>query len=101
MTKNSKSIHGLPAKSYTDQQFWEIECKTVLTDGWLFVGFVHEFLKPGDVIPISIAGKPILLIKNNKDEITAFHISRDLLCERSTKFFFVNQLLVLTLFFLL
>ena len=43
MTKNSKSIHGLPAKSYTDQQFWEIECNTVLTDGWLFVGFVHEF----------------------------------------------------------
>jgi len=63
MTKNSKSIHGLPAKSYTDQQFWEIECNTVLADGWLFVGFVHEFLKPGDVIPISIAGKPILLIK--------------------------------------
>jgi len=73
MTKTSKSIHGLPAKSYTDQQFWEIECNTVLADGWLFVGFVHEFLKPGDAIPISIAGKPILLIKNNKDEITAFH----------------------------
>jgi len=62
MSKNSKSIHGLPAKSYTDQQFWKIECNTVLADGWLFVGFVHEFLKPGDVIPISIAGKPILLI---------------------------------------
>ena len=56
MTKNSKSIHGLPAQSYTDQQFWEIECNTVLSDGWLFVGFVHEFLKAGDVIPISIAG---------------------------------------------
>ena len=73
MSKNSKSIYGLPAESYTDQQFWEIECNTVLADGWLFVGFVHEFLKPGDVIPISIAGKPILLIKNNKDKITAFH----------------------------
>ena len=73
MTKNGKSIHGLPAQSYTDQQFWEIECNTVLADGWLFVGFVHEFSKPGDVIPISIAGKPILLIKNNKNEITAFH----------------------------
>ena len=73
MSKNSKSIHGLPAKSYTDQQFWKIECNTVLADGWLFVGFVHEFLKPGDAIPISITGKPILLIKNNKDEITAFH----------------------------
>ena len=73
MTKNSKSIHGLSAHSYTDQQFWEIECNTVLGDGWLFVGFVHEFLKSGDVIPISIAGKPKLLIKNNKNEITAFH----------------------------
>ena len=66
MSKNSKSIYGLPAKSYTDQQFWEIECNTVLADGWLFVGFVHEFLNSGDVIPISIAGKPILLVKNNK-----------------------------------
>jgi len=55
MTRSSKSIHGLPAKYYTDQQFWEIECNTVLANGWLFVGFVHEFLEPGDVIPISIA----------------------------------------------
>ena len=45
MVKNGKSIHGLPAKSYTDQQFWETECNTVLSNGWLFVGFVHEFLK--------------------------------------------------------
>ena len=54
MSKNSKAIHGLSAKSYTDQSFWEIECNTVLADGWLFVGFVHEFLKSGDVVPILI-----------------------------------------------
>jgi len=73
MTKNGKFIHGLSAKSYTDQQFWEAECNTVLSDGWLFVGFVHEFSKSGDVIPISVAGKPILLIKNNNNKISAFH----------------------------
>ena len=72
MTKNSKSIHGLPAKSYTDQQFWEIECNTVLADGWLFVGFVHEFSKPGDAIPISVAGKPILIIKPIKSGAIIF-----------------------------
>ena len=48
MVKNGKSIHGLPAKSYTDQQFWKNECNTVLSNGWLFIGFVHEFLKSGD-----------------------------------------------------
>ena len=71
--KNKSTIFGLPAKSYTDNEFWEIECETVLSNGWLFVGFVHEFKKAGDVQPIFIAGKPILLIKNENNEITAFH----------------------------
>ena len=71
--KNSNTIFGLPAKSYTDQLFWEKECNTVLADGWMFVGFAHELAKFGDAIPIFIAGKPILLIKNIKNEITAFH----------------------------
>ena len=57
--KNLNTIFGLPAKSYTDENFWKKECKTVLSDGWLFVGFVHEFKKPGDVIPLFIADKPI------------------------------------------
>ena len=43
-SKNINTIFGLPAKSYTDQEFWEKECDTVLSEGWLFVGFVHEFL---------------------------------------------------------
>ena len=71
--KNINTIFGLPSKAYTDQEFWEKECDTVLTEGWLFVGFVHEFLKSGDVIPSFIAGKPILLVKNNNKDITAFH----------------------------
>ena len=71
--KNLNTIFGLPAKSYTDESFWKKECDTVLSDGWLFVGFVHEFKKVGDVIPLFIAGKPILLIKNNNNKITAFH----------------------------
>ena len=71
--KNINTIFGLPAKTYTDHEFWKKECNTVLANGWLFVGFVHEFLKAGDVIPIFIANKPMLLVKNNNNEINAFH----------------------------
>ena len=71
--KNINTIFGLPAKTYTDHEFWKKECNTVLADGWLFVGFVHELLKAGDVVPIFIANKPILLAKNNNNEINAFH----------------------------
>ena len=71
--KNVNTIFGLPAKSYTDNEFWEKECNTVLSNGWLFVAFAHEFTKTGDVLPIFIAGKPILLVKNQNNKITAFH----------------------------
>ncbi len=71
--KNKSTIFGLPSKSYTDDGFWEKECKTVLSDGWLFVAFVHEFSKVGDVVPAFIAGKPILLVKNENNIIAAFH----------------------------
>ena len=62
--KNINTIFGLPAKSYTDSEFWKKECKTVLSDGWLFIAFAHELSKVGDVMPIFIAGKPLLLVKN-------------------------------------
>jgi choline monooxygenase len=71
--KNLNTIYGLPAKSYTDEDFWKIECNTALSDGWLFAGLAHELEKPGDVIPLFIANKPILLIKNENNQITAFH----------------------------
>ena len=31
--KNTNTIFGLPAKSYTDNEFWDKECETVLADG--------------------------------------------------------------------
>jgi len=71
--KNPNTIFGLPAKCYTDQNFWKKECETVLSDGWLFVGLAHELKKVGDIIPLFIASKPILLLRNTNNEIKAFH----------------------------
>ena len=72
-SKNSNTVFGLPAKSYVDEDFWKKECETVLSNCWLFVGFAHELKNPGDVNPLFIANKPILLVRNDKNEITAFH----------------------------
>ena len=72
-SKNANTIFGLPAKSYIDENFWKKECETVLSNDWLFVGFAHELKNSGDVIPLFIANKPILLVRNNSNEIKAFH----------------------------
>jgi len=70
---DSRPAHGLPAGTYTDEGFWELECETVLAEGWVCVGFAHELTEPGDATPVTVAGKPVLLLKNRKSEITAFH----------------------------
>ncbi len=65
--------HGLPAEAYTSDEFWRLECKTVLSRTWVCAGFAHELAKPGDIVPVTIAGKPIILVKNTSGEIAAFH----------------------------
>lgn len=65
--------NGLPAFVYTDDAFRQIENQTLFRNNWVFVGFAHELDMPGDVYPVMVAGMPFFLIKNEDDEITAFH----------------------------
>ena len=69
----NKIFKGLPSKAYTDQDFWNKECKSVFLNNWVFVGFAHELKNIGDVIPVTVADQPILLVKNSKQKILAYH----------------------------
>jgi len=71
--KGKTIANGLPAMAYTDEEFWMRECETIFANNWVFVGFAHELNNIGDVLPISVAGKPILLVKNKNENIVAFH----------------------------
>lgn len=64
---------GLPGAAYTDEAFWKIECDNVFAQNWVCAGFAHELAKPGDAVPVTVAGMPVLLLKNQKGEIAAFH----------------------------
>jgi choline monooxygenase len=64
---------GLPALAYVDEAFWRTECESVFADNWVCVGFRHEFKRSGDAIPINVGGKPILLVMNANEEVSAFH----------------------------
>ena len=64
---------GLPALAYVSEDFWQLENEKLFPNSWVFVGFAHELAKPGDVIPVTVGGKPIFLIRNNRDEIGCYH----------------------------
>lgn len=73
---------GLPAAAYTSQEFFDLEMKTVFANGWTFVGFAHEVAGPGDIMPSRAGAAPIILVRDLKGNLQAFHnICRHRGCE--------------------
>ncbi len=66
-------LHGLPPEAYTSQEFFDKERQTVFVSGWTFAGFVHEASAPGACIPVEVAGRPLLIVANDRAEIGVFH----------------------------
>lgn len=72
-TRSADIRHGLPAFAYTSESFHEAENQCLFASSWAFVGFAHEMPASGDVVPITVAGKPVLLVRDGNDKIAAFH----------------------------
>lgn len=72
---NSPTEEGsaLPNCAYTSQRFFEFEQETIFRKTWVFAGFVHKLANVGDMLPVEIAGRPIVLVKGEDSRIRAFH----------------------------
>lgn len=64
---------GLPPAAYTSEAFFSLENDRLFSNAWVFVAFAHELDKPGDAIPVSVAGRPVLIVRNAAGELKAFH----------------------------
>ena len=64
---------GLPAAAYTSEAFFALENERIFGECWVFAGFAHELARPGDVVPVTVAGQPVLLVRDTKQRIRAFH----------------------------
>ena len=65
--------HGLPAFAYTCPSFHAKESARLFPDRWAFVGFAHELRCAGDVIPVTLSGHPLLLLRGTQGEVRVFH----------------------------
>ena len=64
--------HGLPAEAYTSQRFFELEQDRVFARSWTLCGFSHELASTGDVMPVTVAGRPIVLVRGKDGLLRAF-----------------------------
>lgn len=64
---------GLPSIAYTSPDFLALEQQLLFASGWVYAGRAAELQKTGDIRPVTIAGQPLLLMRNRAGEINAFH----------------------------
>lgn len=62
----------LPGLVYHDESFFTSERERVFNSSWVAVAETAEIAEPGDVMPATVGGVPILLA-NDKGTIRAFH----------------------------
>ena len=65
--------HGLPPEAYTSEAFFERENQRLFPNAWVFAGLAHELAKPGDAVPVTVAGRPLVLLRGRDGEVRAFH----------------------------
>ena len=64
---------GLPGASYTSEAFLALENARLFPASWVFAGFAHELSRDGDVVPVTVAGRPLLLVRDGDGGVRAFH----------------------------
>src|SRR5438270_8734889 len=62
----------IPSSWYFDRELYEAECRTVFA-GWQAVGRVDQIAAPGSYLTATVAGEPILVVRDEAGVLRAFH----------------------------
>jgi choline monooxygenase len=63
---------AMPPEVYTSQAFVELEQEHIFKAQWLCVGRASRLEKAGDYLTCEIAGQPVLVLRDNHEQIRAF-----------------------------
>ena len=64
---------GLPGIAYTSQEFFDLEQRVLFPKTWVGVGFDTDIPAPGDAIPITASGLPLIIVRDRKGLVRVFH----------------------------
>jgi len=67
------TAHGLPNAHYIDPTVFEEERDALLMSGWSGLAVSADVPEPGDAVPITFLGMPLLLIHDRAGTVRVFH----------------------------
>lgn len=65
----------VPARAYRGLDEYELEQERIFSSGWVWAGYAHWVAEPGQVRPVRIGGKPLLIVRGEDEQIRVFHNS--------------------------
>lgn len=63
----------LPRKAFLSEEFFRLEVERLFSRTWMGVGFSHSVANSGDVLPLTLLGMPLLLIRDEDEVLRIFH----------------------------
>jgi len=73
LAKPLEAANGLPSAAYADEDYAALEGERLFARTWTCVGFDGDLPNPGDILPVELAGVPIVLVHGRDGVIRAFH----------------------------
>ena len=70
---NPETASTLPAYTYFDRDWFELEKRHIFRQNWRFVGHVGNLQRPGDYLTDTIVDQPIFVLRCHDGSIRAFH----------------------------
>ena len=70
---DTADARGLPNAAFTDPAFHELERTRLFPRTWAFAAPASLVPERGDVLPLKIAGRPVILVRGKDDMVRAFH----------------------------
>ncbi len=64
---------GLPNEAYTSEDFLDSERDRLWSRSWVCVGVAAKLQAPGFVIPVEIAGAPVIVLRDHGGTVRAYH----------------------------
>ncbi|PZX14504.1 Rieske 2Fe-2S family protein [Palleronia aestuarii] len=65
--------HSLPAGLYTSPEVWKADCDAIFSRHWIAVGVACDVEEAGDVIALDIGPSSIVILRDDDNELRAFH----------------------------
>jgi choline monooxygenase len=70
---NPETASTLPAFTYFDRDWFELEKRHIFSQSWRCVGHINDIPKSGDYLTDSIVDQPIFVLRCRDGSINAFH----------------------------